>query len=103
MTEDRSQALARLGVFVGEWVVEACFPGQPPPSSAKEEGRQVRSRRSVDAHTGVTRFLTAGIPAAFHRHLQPGREYHQRRMGEVPCWRRMGARFCPHLPQGRLT
>lgn len=44
MTEDRSQALARLGVFVGEWVMEARFPGQPPPSSVTGTGPQVRSR-----------------------------------------------------------
>jgi hypothetical protein len=45
MTETRSEALARLGVFVGEWVVEARFPGgQPAPSSTREEGLQARSR-----------------------------------------------------------
>ena len=45
MTENRSQALARLAVFVGEWVVEARFPGgEPSPPIAREEGPQARSR-----------------------------------------------------------
>ena len=44
VTENRSAALARLGVFAGEWVVEARFPGQPPPSNVTDEGAQVRSR-----------------------------------------------------------
>jgi hypothetical protein len=45
MTEIGSQALARLGVFVGDWVLGARFPGdQPSPSSAREDGPQVRSR-----------------------------------------------------------
>jgi hypothetical protein len=45
MTENRSQALARLAVFVGEWVVEARFPGgEPAPPIAREEGPQARSR-----------------------------------------------------------
>jgi hypothetical protein len=44
VTENRSAALARLGVFVGEWVVEASFPGGPPPSDAMAEGQQVLSR-----------------------------------------------------------
>jgi hypothetical protein len=44
VTENRSQALARLDIFVGEWVVEARFPSQPAPSSGAGEGPQVRSR-----------------------------------------------------------
>ena len=45
MTENRSQALARLGVLVGEWIVEVRFPGdEPVPSIATEEGPQARSR-----------------------------------------------------------
>jgi hypothetical protein len=37
--------LARLDIFVGEWVVEARFPGdQPTPSNAAEDGPMVRSR-----------------------------------------------------------
>ena len=45
MTENRPEALARLGVFIGEWVVEARFPaGEPSPPSAREEGPQARSR-----------------------------------------------------------
>jgi hypothetical protein len=36
MTENRSQALAKLDVFVGEWVLEARFPGlQPAPGQAR--------------------------------------------------------------------
>jgi hypothetical protein len=35
MTENRAEALARLDVFVGEWIIEPRFPGdQPTPSTA---------------------------------------------------------------------
>jgi hypothetical protein len=45
MTENRTDALARLDVFVGEWVMEARFPGdQPAPSNATGEGPRARSR-----------------------------------------------------------
>lgn len=45
MTGNRADALARLDVFVGEWVMEARFPGdQPTPSTADGDGPQVRSR-----------------------------------------------------------
>jgi hypothetical protein len=45
MTGNGSAALARLGAFVGEWIVEARFPGdQPAPSDAREEGLRARSR-----------------------------------------------------------
>jgi hypothetical protein len=44
VTEHRPEALARLDVFVGEWVIEARFPGdQPTPANAKEEGQQACS------------------------------------------------------------
>ena len=44
MTENRSQALARLGVFVGEWILEVRFPGDEPVLSIAKEGPQARSR-----------------------------------------------------------
>jgi hypothetical protein len=44
VTGNRADALARLDVFVGEWVVEARFPGQPAPSGAAGDGPVVRSR-----------------------------------------------------------
>jgi hypothetical protein len=45
VTGNRTDALARLDVFVGEWVIEARFPGdQPASSSASGDGPQVRSR-----------------------------------------------------------
>jgi hypothetical protein len=45
VTGNRTDALARLDVFVGEWVMEARFPGgQPTPSSAAGDGPQVRSQ-----------------------------------------------------------
>jgi hypothetical protein len=45
MTGDRADALARLDVFVGEWVMEARFPGDAPaPSSAIEGGSMAHSR-----------------------------------------------------------
>ena len=45
VAENRSQALARLDVFVGEWVVEARFPGdQPTPPDAAGDGLVARSR-----------------------------------------------------------
>lgn len=44
VTEHRSEALARLDVFVGEWVIEARFPAdQSAPANANEEGPQARS------------------------------------------------------------
>ena len=44
MTGTRADALARLDVFVGEWVVEASFPGgQPAPSEATGDSPIVRS------------------------------------------------------------
>jgi hypothetical protein len=43
MTGNASQALARLGVFVGEWILEARFPdGQP--ASAGASGKELRPR-----------------------------------------------------------
>jgi hypothetical protein len=45
VTENRSEALARLDVLVGEWVMEARFPGgEPAPLIATAEGPQARSR-----------------------------------------------------------
>jgi hypothetical protein len=44
LTEHRPGALVCLDVFVGEWVMEARFPGdQPAPANAKEESPQARS------------------------------------------------------------
>jgi hypothetical protein len=44
VTETRAEALARLDVFVGEWVAEARFPGgQLAPSDATGTGPIVRS------------------------------------------------------------
>jgi hypothetical protein len=45
MTGNRADALARLDVFVGEWVVEARFPGDQP---ATEDGPRGRSRFEWD-------------------------------------------------------
>jgi hypothetical protein len=45
VTENRSQALARLDVFAGEWIVEVRFPGDKPvPSIAPDKGTQAHSR-----------------------------------------------------------
>jgi hypothetical protein len=45
VTGNRADALARLGVFIGEWFIEARFPGhQPEPSGAAGDGPMVRSR-----------------------------------------------------------
>ena len=45
MTENKPEALARLDVFVGEWVVEARFPAGPAaPTGADEAAPQARSR-----------------------------------------------------------
>jgi hypothetical protein len=44
VTKHRPEALARLGVFVGEWVIEARFPSDhPAAANAQEEGPQARS------------------------------------------------------------
>jgi hypothetical protein len=45
VTGNGSEARACLGVFAGEWVLEARFPGaEPAPSIASQEGPQARSR-----------------------------------------------------------
>jgi len=45
VTGIRADVLARLDVFVGEWVLEARFPGdQPAPAGAAGEGPRARSR-----------------------------------------------------------
>ena len=45
MTGNRADALAGLDVFVGEWVIQARFPGdQPAPPGAGEGGPTARSR-----------------------------------------------------------
>lgn len=44
MTGDRADALDRLTVFVGEWILEARFPGdQPPPATAADGDPVARS------------------------------------------------------------
>src|SRR3984885_15906198 len=45
MVGNRADALARLGVFVGEWVIEADFPGDQPTA---EEGPGGHSRFEWD-------------------------------------------------------
>lgn len=45
MDGSRADALARLDVFVGQWVIEARFPGDHP---ATEEGPRGRSRFEWD-------------------------------------------------------
>jgi hypothetical protein len=42
VTESGSRAVARLGVFVGEWILEARFPGDH--RAPGQDGPQVRSR-----------------------------------------------------------
>lgn len=44
MTGNRADALARLDIFVGEWVMEARFPGDEPPASSSAGDPHVRSR-----------------------------------------------------------
>jgi hypothetical protein len=45
VTEDRTDTLARLGVFIGDWSLEARFPGhQPTSAGAADSGVMVRSR-----------------------------------------------------------
>jgi hypothetical protein len=45
VTGNRADALARLDVFIGEWVMAARFPGdQPAPSSATGESPRAYSR-----------------------------------------------------------
>jgi len=42
VTESGSRAAARLGVFAGEWILEARFPGDQP--APEQDAPQVRSR-----------------------------------------------------------
>lgn len=160
MGGNRADALARLEVFAGEWVMGARFPGdQPAPASAAEGGPVARSRFewaldrqfllqrteisvpeppdslaifSADLETGAYTqhyYDSRGVVRVYamtladgvwtltreshptsrprssgsgSRHLQQGREHHQRRLGEGPQRCRLGARLRPHLPQGRL-
>ena len=45
MTDHRADALARLGVFIGDWSIEARFPGhQLTPPGAADGGPMARSR-----------------------------------------------------------
>jgi hypothetical protein len=45
VTEDRTDALARLGVFIGDWSMEARFPGhQLTSAGAADSGLMARSR-----------------------------------------------------------
>jgi len=45
VTQTRADALERLDVFIGEWVLEVRFPGdQPSPSSTAGDGPLARSR-----------------------------------------------------------
>jgi len=40
VTDNRADALARLGVFIGDWSMEARFPGhQPAPSGGPARSR----------------------------------------------------------------
>ena len=43
VTGNRPEALARLDIFVGEWVVEARFPGKSAPPGAAGDGPVARS------------------------------------------------------------
>jgi len=44
VADNRADTLARLDIFVGEWVLEARFPGDlPAPSNATGEGPRGRS------------------------------------------------------------
>jgi hypothetical protein len=44
VTENRADALARLDVFIGDWSIEARFPGPEPAPSAASGGPMARSR-----------------------------------------------------------
>ena len=45
MTDNRADALARLDVFLGDWSIEARFPGhQPSPPGAAGDAPMARSR-----------------------------------------------------------
>lgn len=64
VTKHRPEALARLDVFVGEWVIEARFPSDyPAAANAKEEGPQARS--------WFEWALERAVPGAAHRGSDP--------------------------------
>jgi hypothetical protein len=44
VTRNTAEALARLDVFAGEWVMEARFPGEPAPSNGAGGDPMARSR-----------------------------------------------------------
>jgi hypothetical protein len=68
MTGKRADALARLDVFVGEWVIEARFPGDQP---AKEEGPRGRSRFEWD----LDRQYGDTISGAWEKRLDGNRDW----------------------------
>lgn len=45
VTDNRPDALARLDVFIGDWTLEARFPGDPPAPSGAAEGVPVARAR----------------------------------------------------------
>jgi hypothetical protein len=62
MAGNRADALARLDVFAGEWVIEARFPGDQPTT---EQGPRGRSRFEWDLDRQVLLQRTeVGVPGA---------------------------------------
>ena len=151
MTGNMADALARLDVFVGEWVVEARFPGGGDAPAARStfewaldwqfliqrtavpvpeapDGLMIVSADpQTGAYTqhyydsrGVARLyamsLAGGVwtltrespdftPLDFRQRSPArwrGREHDHRCLGVGPRRRRVGARLCPDVPEGRL-
>jgi hypothetical protein len=61
MAGNRADALARLDVFAGEWVIEARFPGDQPTT---EQGPRGRSRFEWDLGRQVLQRTEVGVPGA---------------------------------------
>ena len=121
VTGNRSEALARLDVFVGEWVVEARFPGQPASPGAAGDGPVARSwfewapgrqfllqRTEVpvpEAPDGLMIVSADPETGAYTQHYYDSRgvvRLYARRLRDGPRRRSVGARLRPHLPPGRL-
>jgi len=64
VTGNRADALRRLDVFVGEWVVEAKFPGDQPPASGEEGGSAVARSRFEWILDGQFLLQRSEIPVA---------------------------------------
>lgn len=91
MTGNRADALARLDVFAGEWVLQARFPGGQPIPPVRTLTRESPDFTPLDFRQRFTATFSQDgntISGAWEKRLNGSGWEHD---------------FRPHLPQGRLT